>query len=225
MNETYVRDRIRDMLKSYGYRVDVQTDTIVCYQCHTPIVPPRGKADMTIVHPITGKGFYIEVKVIRRDETSFAFSRIENHQRRVLTAGGKCSYLGLGEIGPTKTSKGSRLLNIWLVPWTTWRAIEHRYMAFESRVSIPRTHVETLATEFATGKGLTPGWMLHTEHPLLPAIQRQQPTKYYRAFVPHSDKPFIWCTDADVDSLKLDYPGMTFRLVPKYVWDMDTQWS
>lgn len=203
MNETYVRDRIRDMLKSYGYRVDVQTDTIVCYKCHTPIVPPRGKADMTVVHPITGKGFYIEVKVIRQDETSFAFSRIEDHQRRVLTAGGKCSYLGLGEISPTKTGKGSRLLNIWLIPWTAWRAIEHRYMAFESRVSIPRDSVKSLAAKFAVSK--KPGlyfpkplssksaWLLNMYHPFFPLEYEYKTAVIFemndemREFISHPD--------------------------------------
>lgn len=191
MNETYVRDRIRNMLKSYGYRIDVQTDTVVCYKCHTKIVPPRGKPDMTVVHPITGQGFYIEVKVIRRDETSFAFSRIENHQRRVLTAGGKCSYLGLGEIGPTKTGKGSRLLNIWLIPWTIWRAIEHRYTAFEHRVSIPRYPLSIMVARFAASRkeglchpkplGKNPSWILPRKHSMFSGIEVD--TAWYENYI------------------------------------------
>jgi hypothetical protein len=165
VNETYVRDRIRDMLKGHGYEVRTVTDAIVCPNCTHTIVPSRGLPDLSILHPLTGRGYQIEVKVVRRNETSFPFSRIGDQQRERLEKYQACAFLGLGEIGPTKTGNGSRLLNVWLVPWSAWLAIE-RAVTADGRKSIRREDLRTLAAEFST-KGAT-GWSLfpsHTIHP------------------------------------------------------------
>ena len=155
MDERYVRERLRDLFKRHGFRVDTQTDAVICHRCHAKILPPRGKPDMTILHPVLGVGFYVEVKVARRDDTSFPFARIEPHQRRILTAAGNVAYLGLGEI--VRVATRDRLENLWLIPWRRWRALEEMYLMFHHRKSIPRSELRILAAEFSAADVVS-GW-------------------------------------------------------------------
>ncbi len=149
------------MLKFHGYVVDVQTDAITCPKCHTQIVPPRGRPDLTAIHRELGHGMYIEVKTVRRNDTSFSFSRIEEHQRDRLSSHPRISHIAIGSIMRSENSSVDRLSHLWLIPWTEWLEIENHYT--EVRKSMPRSDMAMILTNFAAvkkpGKPWRPPWL------------------------------------------------------------------
>ncbi len=158
MNEKYVRDRVRDMLKSYDYVVDVQTDAITCSKCHTQIVPPRGRPDLTAIHRERGYGIYVEVKTVRRNDTSFPFSRIEEQQRDRLSSHPIVSHIAIGDITRSENSSVDRLSHLWLVPWAEWLKIEDHYV--EVRKSMPRGDMTMILARFALTKESNEPWRI-----------------------------------------------------------------
>jgi hypothetical protein len=124
MNEADVRRKIYRMLRELGYWPITQTDASICPKCGTRTVPPIGRPDILVLHP-TVQPAVVEVKSLRRTETSFPFDRITPEQRQWLDRWqevGGLGYLALGVIRPHGT-KGY-LDYLWLVDWADWKEIE-----------------------------------------------------------------------------------------------------
>jgi hypothetical protein len=123
MNEADVRLHVRHAMQAAGYEVTRLPDCIVCPKCKNKIIPEGGRADLT-ASP-TESTIYAEVKVLRRDDTSFAFLQIEDIQREWLDerlAQGTRVYLALGVIRPAGSR--SKLEALYLVPWFVWECLE-----------------------------------------------------------------------------------------------------
>lgn len=136
MNETYVRDRLRDMLKSYGFRVRVVTDGIKCPRCHKVIVPQSGRPDLKAIHPFSPPCF-VEVKVIHSHENAFSLSDISKEQRAGLTErADQCypCYIGLGVIRKRKTR--DHLEGIYLVEWSNWLFVESLIVPHQNTIPL-----------------------------------------------------------------------------------------
>ena len=169
MNETYVRERIRDMLTGYGYEVNTVTDGIKCRKCHAMILPKSGRPDLKatwdiqlrpdVVRPTVR----IEVKIIKSDRTSFSLDKIEPDQRIGLTKRtrqGKLVYLALGII--TAGVPKDQLARIYLVPWLDWLAAEAMITPYQN--SLPLVAGKGMRIPVQEGgldiKHLLQGWEL-----------------------------------------------------------------
>lgn len=124
MKEADVRRKVYRLFRELGYWPITQTDATVCPKCGTRSVPPIGRPDILALHP-RARPIVVEVKSLRRTETSFPFSRITPEQRQWLDrwqeAGG-LGYLALGVL----RCRGARtyLDYLYLVDWAGWKEIE-----------------------------------------------------------------------------------------------------
>ncbi|NIV32718.1 MAG: hypothetical protein GWN58_25720 [Anaerolineae bacterium] len=124
MNEADVRRKVYRLLRELGYWPITQTDATVCPKCGTRSIPPIGRPDILVLHP-TQRSVVVEVKSLRRTETSFPFKRVTPEQRQWLDrweeAGG-LGYLAVGVLRPHKTK--TYLDHLYLVDWTAWKEAE-----------------------------------------------------------------------------------------------------
>jgi hypothetical protein len=93
-----------------------QTDAAICPRCHAKIKPPIGRPDIMVLNP-WGPSYVIEMKAIRGG--SFAFSQLEEQQRKWLT--NWMEYGGLGYLGVGTLERPRRF---WLIDWDAWLRIE-----------------------------------------------------------------------------------------------------
>lgn len=121
MREADVRREIYNSLQGYGYWPLHLRDAILCPRCGTRVLPKvAGRPDLLVLSPkIDSK--VMEVKVVDLSKSkSFAFTQIEDDQRRWLNAWvdhGGLAYLGIGTINESPR-------RIWVIPWVLWRARE-----------------------------------------------------------------------------------------------------
>jgi hypothetical protein len=169
MNEIYVREKIRDMLKRYGYDVDTVTDGIKCRECYAMVLPKSGRPDLkatwdshlypALVRPTVR----IEVKVVKSDKTSFDLGLITDVQREGLTKRkdwGRLVYLALGVI--TSGVPRDQLAQIYLVPWLDWLVAEAMITPYQNSIPLiarkgMRRHVQDQKLDI---KHLLQGWEL-----------------------------------------------------------------
>ena len=133
MNEGDVRLEVYHSLQGYGYWPLHGRDAILCPRCGAKILPQvAGRPDLLVLDPI-GKTLVCEVKAVNVEKAlSFAFSLIEDDQRRWLNAWKDHQgqgYLALGTIG-------ERPRRLWVVPWSEWITLEEQ-MKLGSFTSIP----------------------------------------------------------------------------------------
>ena len=135
MNEAYVRTQVNEMFRRMGVNADTQTDGIVCPRCHCVVVPPCGRPDVTMVHP-TARSCYVEAKIVKLSQRSFAFKSISAEQRAWLASWadrGGLGFIALGVISRPK--KLEKLAHLYLVEWTAWLEVERAVS--EHQDSIP----------------------------------------------------------------------------------------
>lgn len=183
MNEVYVREKIRDMLKNHNYDVDTVTDGIKCKDCHAIVVPKSGRPDLKAtwdvhLHPeVVRPTIRIEVKVVKSSKTSFDLGLITKVQREGLTkreGWGRLVYLALGII--TAGVPRDQLAHIYLVPWLDWLAAEAMITPYQN--SIPLITRKGMKRPVQDGKldirhllqgwelqKLKKGWGIPVEHP------------------------------------------------------------
>lgn len=182
MNEVYVREKIRDMLKRYGYDVETVIDGIKCRNCHTVMVPQSGRPDLKAtwdihLHEIARPTIRIEVKIIKSSKTSFDLNLITEVQREGLTKrflAGRVVYLALGII--RVEGRTDKLDRIYLAPWNDWMMIESFITEYQN--SIPLVVGKGMRCEIQEKKldilhlcqgwelqKLKKGWGIPVEHP------------------------------------------------------------
>jgi hypothetical protein len=124
MNEADVRRKVYRLLRDLGYWPITQTDASVCPKCHTVIRPPIGRPDILALHP-TARSVVVEVKSLRRTETSFPLDRVTPEQHKWLDRWEEAG--GLGYLAPgVLRQHGSKdyLDGLWLVDWAAWKVAE-----------------------------------------------------------------------------------------------------
>ena len=138
MNEKAVRGEVFRLMRRMWFWPITQTDVTRCPHGHLAY-PKKGRPDIFGLNP-TGRTIIVEVKILNLSkDKSFAFSNIEDEQRKWLsrwTEDGGWAYLALGTIG---TKRGQRQL--WLVPWVVWQLTE----------KIVRKHQDSIP--YIAGKG------------------------------------------------------------------------
>lgn len=125
-HEAQIRRKIYKAFKLGGYWPTRGRDATVCPRCGTRILPPIGRPDLLILHPVK-PARVAEVKAVRG--TSFPFSEISPEQRSWLTAwtdAGGTAYLVIGKLV-------SRKYIVYVVPWKAWLDMEKS----SDRLSIP----------------------------------------------------------------------------------------
>lgn len=178
MNELDVSRKIKHAFEALGYDANKVQDAIICPRCHCKIVPKRGLADRTMVHP-TALSCYVEVKTVRRDETSFSFAEISDKQRATLDdwrARAGLGYLALGIIRRSK--KNDRLAALFVVEWGVWRALERQVSKHQNSIPIvagpgfaielqkKRLDIETQLHAWGLMR-IKGGWTFNYHHPVL----------------------------------------------------------
>lgn len=175
MNEAGVRRELYTLLKEIGYWPTRGRDAIICPRCNTAILPPMGRPDLLVLSP-KGRSRVLEVKAINTERTiSFAFSQIEDDQRRWLNAwydAGGLGYLGIG-------TYNERPRRLWLVDWEAWLQVEAKLSGIQQSIpidsSISRTrkivseqHLDmvTLLADYELVRK-TGGWDAPTSHSIL----------------------------------------------------------
>lgn len=124
MNESTVRLKINHSLQAYGYWPITNTNAHKCGNCGKMSYPASGRPDILVLHP-TATSAVVEVKTIRPTETGFPFARIEDKQRRWLSAWSEADglgFLGLGVL--RKHGKVTKLDDLYLVEWGEWLRME-----------------------------------------------------------------------------------------------------
>lgn len=171
MNEIYVRDRIRDMLRMYGYDVDTVTDGIQCHSCHSMIVPKSGRPDLKAtwdshIHPgVVRPTVRVEVKVVKSSKTSFDLRLITEAQRKGLTQrflAGRVVYLALGII-EIDEKKRDKLGRIYLAPWNDWlTCVEARVVEYQNSIPLVarKGMLRVVQDQVLDIKHLLQGWEL-----------------------------------------------------------------
>jgi hypothetical protein len=121
MNEGDVRLEVYHSLQGYGYWPLHGRDAILCPRCGAKILPQvAGRPDLLVLDPI-GKTLVCEVKIVDLDKAlSFAFTQVEDDQRRWLNAWTQHSGYGYLAIGTVN----ERPRRLWVIPWTFWSALE-----------------------------------------------------------------------------------------------------
>lgn len=178
MNELDVSRKIKDVFETLGYDANKQQDGIKCPRCGKVIVPPSGKPDRTMMHPIA-RSCYVEVKTVRRDETSFSFSEISTEQRAKLDdwrARGGVGYLALGIIRRPK--KNDRLSALYLIEWSHWTFIERLLSPYQKSIPVKVgpgfskalqdqfLDIESRSAAFALEQ-IKGGWRIPARHPAI----------------------------------------------------------
>lgn len=136
MNETYVREKLRDCLKGHGFGVMTVTDGVVCSRCGHVVVPQAGLPDISVFEP-GATLFDVEVKILRSGDTTFSFSEISEKQRETLTKivdRGDAAFVALGIVvaGCPRDS----LAAIYLVPWREWLAVEDQVTSHQGSIPL-----------------------------------------------------------------------------------------
>lgn len=121
MDEGDVRLEVYHSLQGYGYWPIHGRDAILCPRCGSKILPAvAGRPDLLVLSPV-GTMAVMEVKVVNIEKAlSFAFTQIEDDQRRWMNAWTEHlgnAYLALGTVG-------ERPRRLWVILWDTWRSIE-----------------------------------------------------------------------------------------------------
>ena len=135
MKEKQVRQKVFRLLKALGYWPITQMDTAICGRCGAKIKPPIGRPDIIVPHP-EKRSIVVEVKALRRNETSFSFSNITLEQRKWLKAWGEAGglgYIALGVIRPA--GKRDVLEHLYLVDWLSWWHME--FLVSPIQASVP----------------------------------------------------------------------------------------
>lgn len=178
MNELDVSRKIKRAFEALGYDANKQQDAIVCPGCRLKIVPCRGLPDRTMIHP-TARSCYVEVKTVRRDETSFSFSEISTEQRAKLNdwrVRGGMGYLALGIIRRPK--RNDSLKGLYLVEWGEWSFTEARVSLFQKSIPVRvgprfskelRAHSLDIETQFKPWalEQIIGGWQIPASHPAI----------------------------------------------------------
>ena len=89
-----------------------------------------------MIHP-SARPCYVEVKTVRRDETSFSFSEITGKQRATLDdwrSRGGIAYLALGIIRRPK--RNDRLSALYLIEWGEWIFIESLVSRYQNSIPV-----------------------------------------------------------------------------------------
>lgn len=133
MEEADVRREIYHSLQGYGYWPIHGRDAIICGRCGNKMLPAvAGRPDILILNP-TGVTKVMEVKVVDVERAlSFAFSQIEDDQRRWMNAWVDvlgAAYIAIGTVNefPRRT---------WVIPWKVWVAYEAQELA-DGRTYMP----------------------------------------------------------------------------------------
>jgi hypothetical protein len=122
MREIDIQREIYQMLR---YRYKLWPD-------HFPDIPgakkQKGRPDLVVMNPRSA-GFYVEVKTLNvKRESSLAFSKINEGQRRWLSEWNDQrvlgSWLGLGTVG-------HRPRELYMIPWTFWLQIEKQVSQYQ----------------------------------------------------------------------------------------------
>lgn len=184
MNELDVSRKIKHAFEALGYDANKQQDTIVCPnpKCRRKIVPERGLPDRTMIHP-SARSCYVEVKTVRRNQTSFAFAEISDEQRIKLNGWrvrGGVGYLALGIIRRPK--RNDRLEGLYLIEWSRWSTLE--YLIRPHQLSIPFIAGPSFAKELQKYRldivtQLAPwaleqiigGWQIPASHPAIEQLK------------------------------------------------------
>lgn len=137
MNEASVRLEVYHSLQGYGYWPLHMKDAILCPRCGCKILPAvAGRPDILVLDPLS-RTLVCEVKIVDLDKSlSFAFTQIEDDQRRWMTAWMEHEGRGFIAIG-TLSERPRRL---WVIPWSEW--IYRLEPTFKDRewTSIPVDH-------------------------------------------------------------------------------------
>lgn len=123
MNEASFRGEVFNLMTRSWLWPITQTDTVVCYKCHTLLRPPKSRPDILVLDPV-GRSLVVEVKVFSRSG-SLSFSEIDRQRNwlNMWAADSGQGYLAIGTVtGRAGTLKDPR--RAWLVPWARWLAIE-----------------------------------------------------------------------------------------------------
>ena len=176
MNEAYVRTQVNEMFRALGVNADTQTDGIICPRCHKVVVPPCGRPDVTMMHP-TARSCYVEAKVVKLAQRSFAFGSISPEQRAWLTSWadrGGLGFIALGVIARPK--KLERLAHLYLAEWAARLEVERAVSEHQDSIPVVagkgfglalQEHNLDIKTQFAGWEleRIKGGWAIPETHP------------------------------------------------------------
>lgn len=197
MKEADVRLKLHHALQFLQYwpkhDQDARKYPVTCQRCHhvnwftvTPEI--KGLPDTNGRHPRFPSPL-IEVKVVKSDEQSFAFSSISSEQRKYLTswaAEGGGAYICIGKIVPADTKE--KIREILVIPWDSWivcveetheKSIPWDYELYETLPSLPRpSDLKSIVFDqwYLTQNGSD--WHFKPEHPLY--VQPEIDVPFYK---------------------------------------------